>query len=62
MAHELIYLDVPDEVCLKQIANRRLEQPERGATDTEAMFRQMTRYFVAPTPEEGFDITTIFRQ
>ena len=58
-AHELIYLDVPNEVCLKQIAKRRIEQPERAATDTEEMFIQITRYFVEPSPEEGFNLTKI---
>ena len=61
-AHELIYLDVPNEVCLKQIAKRRLEKPERAATDSEEMFVQMTRYFVEPSPEEGFNLTKIVRR
>lgn len=61
-AHELIYLDVPNEVCLKQIAKRRLEKPERSATDSEEMFVQMTRYFVEPSPEEGFNLTKIVRR
>lgn len=54
--HELIYLDQPNAVCLRHIAQRRIEQPHRAATDTEAMFEQMTQYFVAPTPEEGLTI------
>ena len=37
-AHELIYIDQSDETCLKQIAKRRMEQPQRAATDTEEMF------------------------
>lgn len=59
--HELIYLDVPNEICLKQIAKRRLEQPERAATDTEELFTQITKYFEAPSPDEGFNVTTIER-
>jgi predicted kinase len=55
--HELIFLDVPNEVCLKQIEQRRREQPERASTDTVEMFEQVTKYFVAPLPEEGFNIT-----
>mgnify|MGYP002819896064 CR=1 FL=1 len=54
--HELIYLEVSNEQCLSQIAKRRIEQPERAATDTEAMFEQVTKYFVEPSPEEGFNI------
>lgn len=57
--HELIYIDQPNEVCIEQIAKRRTEQPERAATDTEEMFELVTKYFVAPTPDEGFNITVI---
>lgn len=58
-AHELIYIDQPNEVCIAQIAKRRTEQPQRAATDTEEMFELVTKYFVAPTPDEGFNITVI---
>ncbi|GAA6151340.1 AAA family ATPase [Pseudoteredinibacter isoporae] len=54
--HKLVYLALSDEECLKQIAQRRIEQAERTATDTRDMFEQLTRYFVAPTPSEGFHI------
>jgi len=54
--HELIYLDVSNKICLKQIAKRRLEHPERASTDTEAMFEQVTKYFVEPSSDEGFNI------
>lgn len=57
--HELIYIDQPNEICLGRIAKRRIEQPQRAATDTEEMFEMVTRYFVAPTPEEGFNTTVI---
>lgn len=57
--HELIYIDQPNEVCLRQIAKRRVEQPQRAATDTAAMFELVTKYFVAPTADEGFTTTTI---
>lgn len=57
--HELIYIDQPNEVCLEQIAKRRIEQPQRAATDTEEMFDLVTKYFVAPTPDEGFNTTVI---
>jgi predicted kinase len=57
--HELIYIDQPDDICLGRIAKRRLEQPRRAATDTEEMFELVTRYFVAPTPDEGFNTTVM---
>lgn len=57
--HELIFIDLPDEVCLERIAQRRVEQPERAATDTVEMFEQVTRHFVAPTVDEGFKVTVV---
>ncbi len=57
--HNLIYIDLPDEVCIQQIAKRSIEQPERAATDTLEMFELVTKYFMAPTSEEGFNITVL---
>lgn len=57
--HELLYIDQSDEACLKQIEKRRIEQPERAATDTEEMFWLVTQHFVEPTSDEGFNMTTI---
>ena len=47
--HSLIYIDVPNELCLKRIEKRRKEQPERFATDTVEMFEKVTKYFVEPS-------------
>lgn len=57
--HNLVYIDLSNEVCLKQIEKRREEQPERAATDTPDMFEQVTKYLIAPAPEEGFNITKV---
>tara|TARA_R110001592_G_scaffold20023_4_gene81785 strand:+ start:3240 stop:3776 length:537 start_codon:yes stop_codon:yes gene_type:complete len=57
--HSLIYIDLPNEVCIEQIGKRRKEQPERAATDTLHMFEQVTKYFTSPTSEEGFNITVV---
>lgn len=57
--HELFYIDQPDEACLRQIEKRRIEQPERAATDTEEMFGLVAQHFVEPTSDEGFNMTTI---
>ena len=54
--HNLVYIDLPNQACLEQIKKRRMEQPERAATDTEEIFEQVTRYFVEPASEEGFNI------
>ena len=57
--HQLVFIDVPDEVCVKQIEKRRKEQPERAATDTVEMFEQVSKYFVAPMDDEGFEINKV---
>ena len=57
--HELIHIDLPNDLCIERIAKRRAEQPERAATDTTEMFEQVTKYFVAPTSDEGFNLTVI---
>lgn len=54
---ELIYIDVSNEECLKRIEKRRAEQPERASTDTKEMFEQVTKYFLEPQANEGFNIT-----
>ncbi|MCD1589084.1 ATP-binding protein [Halomonas sp. IOP_14] len=57
--HELIYIDQPNAICLGQIAKRRIEHPQRAATDTEEMFELVTKHFVAPTLDEGFNTTVV---
>ncbi|PZU93181.1 MAG: cell division protein ZipA [Pseudanabaena sp.] len=57
--HSLVYIDVTNEICLQQIGKRCIEQPERAATDTTEMFEQVTKYFIAPTSEEGFNIIKV---
>ncbi len=59
--NELIYIDLSNEECLKQIEKRRVQQPERASTDTEEMFEQVTKYFVEPQTDEGFNITIVER-
>lgn len=54
--HELIYLKTSDALCIKQIAQRRTEQPARATFDTEAMFYHLAQYFQEPTDNEGFNI------
>ena len=59
--HNLVYINASDSICLKQIAQRRLEQPNREKTDTKAMFDLMNRYFVEPQMDEGFNIELIIQ-
>lgn len=57
--HDLIYIDLPNDVCIERIAKRRAEQPGRAAPDTTEMFEKVTKYFVALTSDEGFNTTMI---
>ena len=59
--NELIYLNVSNDVCLRQIEKRRLEQPERAISDTESMFVEVTRYFEEPDQSEGFNLRVMER-
>ena len=59
--HELIYMNISDEICLKQIAQRSIEQPERASFDTEEVFRQVTSFFEEPSADEGFNIKLVDR-
>ena len=59
--NELIYLNVSNDVCLRQIEKRRLEQPERAIYDTESMFIEVTKYFQEPDQNEGFNIQVMER-
>ena len=54
--YELYYLKASDELCLKQIAQRQVEQPERAIFDTETMFNQVNKYFEIPHESEGLKI------
>ena len=54
--HSLIYIDLPDDICLEQIKKRRQENPETKKIDT---FDKVTKHFVPPTADEGFNVTKI---
>lgn len=54
--HTLYYLDVPDDICIKQIKSRAKHE-----TDTEEMFMAMLGYFDAPCDDEGLTIKTMKR-
>lgn len=59
--NELIYLNVSDDICLRQIEKRRLEQPERAIYDTKSMFIEVTKYFQEPDQSEGFNLQVVIR-
>jgi len=55
-SHQLIFLNLTNEQCLWQIAQRRKEQPERAAFDTEEVFVHVSSFFEAPEASEGLNI------
>lgn len=55
VAHRLHFLDLPDEVCRARMAARNADGDHPFAP-TEAQFEQVTRHFVAPSVEEGFEV------
>ena len=59
--HELIYLNTSEEICLRQIAQRCIERPERAKFDTEEVFHHVTSFFEEPSAEEGLNIKRIER-
>ena len=54
-AHQLHVLDVPDEVCLERLRARNASGAHPFAP-TEAQFHRFSKYFVAPSSEEGFTV------
>lgn len=58
-SHRLIYVKANDALCLRQIEQRRREQPERAAFDTEQVFHYLNRFFEEPRREEGMEIEVI---
>lgn len=53
--HKLHVLEVPDEVCMARLHARNV-QGDHPFTATEAQFRQISKHFLAPSPDEGFNI------
>lgn len=53
--NRLHYLKVPDEVCKSRLRARNAEGVHEFAA-SDQQFEAITRYFSAPTPDEGFDI------
>jgi predicted kinase len=57
--HQLIFLNLSDQECLKNLKRRRTIAPERAMFDTEQMFQQVRAYFQAPAADEGLTILTL---
>ena len=54
-AHTLHYLNVSNEEC-KMRLRRRNEDGSHRFTTSETEFDTITQYFVAPSPDEGFNV------
>ena len=59
--HKLVYIEASDQLCLKQLDQRKKDYPERAHFDNESIFRQVTRYFQPPAEDEGFNIEGVKR-
>lgn len=57
--YEFIYLKASNELCLRHIAMRAKEQPERAPFDTEEVFLKVTRYFEEPRETENLSVNEI---
>jgi len=53
--HFLHYIDVPDEMCRSRL-HARNQSGEHPFQTTGAQFDEITRRFVAPSSEEGFNV------
>ncbi|MGE8131945.1 AAA family ATPase [Methylobacterium sp. NPDC080182] len=54
-AHQLHYLDVPDQVCKARL-KRRNESGEHEFIVSDEEFDLITAYFVPPSLDEGFEV------
>jgi predicted kinase len=53
--HELHVMNMPDAICLQRLHQRNASgQHEFHVTDAE--FEQFTRFYVPPSPDEGFTV------
>jgi predicted kinase len=53
--HQLHFLDVPDDICKARLRARNASG-EHDFSATDEQFDLITRYFVAPEEQEGFNI------
>ncbi|OEL03790.1 cell division protein ZipA [Staphylococcus succinus] len=57
--HQLIFLNINDDQCLKRIDKRRNEEPAREQFDTEETFEYVSSFFEPPKFSEGLNIIEI---
>jgi predicted kinase len=61
VAHQLHYLEVPDEVCKTQLKERSRNLPPGAPFTSEAEFDAITKYFEPPLAEEAFNVRVVTR-
>ena len=54
VAHELHFIDAPDDLCKRQLRQRSQGLPEGAPWTTDAEFDAITAYFQPPDDAEGF--------
>ena len=55
-AHQLHVLDTPDALCLARLQARNAKG-DHPFTVSDAQFHQITKHFVMPSEDEGFNLT-----
>ncbi|MDD4913085.1 MAG: AAA family ATPase [Sideroxydans sp.] len=54
-SHQLHYLDCSDAICKERLRLRNADGSHQFCT-SESEYEQITKYFVPPSPEEGFNV------
>jgi predicted kinase len=61
-SHELYFLDVPAEICMKRLENRNAQNPDKAIRKEsllEAEKAGVKNYFIPPAPEDGFNVIEV---
>jgi predicted kinase len=56
VSHTLHFVDVSNNICKRQLKERSKDRPEGSAFTSDAEFDAITKYFQAPSKDEGFNI------
>ena len=56
VSHTLHFVDVSNDICKRQLKERSKDKPEGSAFTSDAEFDAITKYFQAPSEDEGFNI------
>jgi len=54
--HELHFIDIPNDLCKRQLRQRSTALPAGSAWTTDAEFDAITVYFQAPAEDENFNV------